>query len=162
MLKSALNKFKNNDEKELIHTEINFYDSSYINDDYLPSPLERLKIYKSLNKASTIYEIDQIKNDLIDRCGALTDEIKNLINDTKLAIIIQSSGIIKINSNAYKTSLLLSAKIDKGVFDNILTLITKEPNIYSINNENKLIINLEEPSASSRRNKIANLVNDIL
>jgi transcription-repair coupling factor (superfamily II helicase) len=162
MLKSALNKFKNNDEKELIQTEINFYDSSYINDDYLPSPLERLKIYKSLNKASTIYEIDQIKNDLIDRCGALTDEIKNLINDTKLAIIIQSSGIIKINSNAYKTSLLLSAKIDKGVFDNILTLITKEPNIYSINNENKLIINLEEPSASSRRNKIANLVNDIL
>jgi len=162
MLKSALNKFKNNDEKELIQTEINFYDSSYINDDYLPSPLERLKIYKSLNKASSIYEIDQIKNELIDRCGALTDEIKNLINDTKLAIIIQSSGIIKINSNAYKTSFLLSAKIDKGVFDNILTLITKEPNIYSINNENKLIINLEEPSASSRRNKIANLVNDIL
>ena len=65
MLKSALNKFKNNDEKELIQTEINFYDSSYINDDYLPSPLERLKIYKSLNKASSIYEIDQIKNDLI-------------------------------------------------------------------------------------------------
>jgi transcription-repair coupling factor (superfamily II helicase) len=99
---------------------------------------------------------------LVDRCGALTDEIKNLINDTKLSIIIKNSGIIKINSNAYKTSLLLSAKIDKGVFDNILTLITKEPNIYSINNENKLIINLEEPSASSRRNKIANLVNDIL
>ena len=162
MLKSALNKFKDNDEKELIQTEINFYDSSYINDDYLPSPLERLKIYKSLNKASSIYEVDQIKNELIDRCGALTDEIKNLINDTKLAIIIKSSGIIKINSNAYKTSLLLSAKIDKGVFDNILTLITKEPNIYSINSENKLIVNLEEPSDSSRRNKIANLINDIL
>jgi transcription-repair coupling factor (superfamily II helicase) len=162
MLKSALNKFKNNDEKELIQTEINFYDSSYINDDYLPSPLERLKIYKSLNSASSIYGVDQIKNDLVDRCGALTDEIKNLINDTKLSIIIKNSGIIKINSNAYKTSLLLSAKIDKGVFDNILTLITKKPNIYSINNENKLIINLEEPSASSRRNKIANLVNDIL
>ena len=86
MLKNALNKFKNNDEKELIQTEINFYDSSYINDDYLPSPLERLKIYKSLNSASSIDEINKIKNDLIDRCGALTEEIINLISDTKLAI----------------------------------------------------------------------------
>ena len=99
---------------------------------------------------------------MVDRCGALTDEIKNLINDTKLSIIIKNSGIIKINSNAYKTSLLLSAKIDKGVFDNILTLITKEPNIYNINKENKLIINLNESNAFNRRNKITNLINEIL
>ena len=162
MLKSALNKFKNNDEKELIQTEINFYDSSYINDDYLPSPLERLKIYKSLNSASSIYEVDQIKNDLVDRCGALTDEIKNLINDTKLSIIIKNSGIIKINSNPHKSSFLLSAKINKGVFDKILTLVTKEPNIYNINKENKLIFNLDEPCASVRRNKITNLVHEII
>ena len=162
MLKSALNKFKNNDEKELIQAEINFYDSSYINDDYLPSPLERLKIYKSLNSASSIYEVDQIKNDLVDRCGALTDEIKNLINDTKLSIIIKNSGIIKINSNPHKSSFLLSAKINKGVFDKILTLVTKEPNIYNINKENKLIFNLDEPCASVRRNKITNLVHEII
>ena len=162
MLKNALNKFKNNDEKELIQTEINFYDSSYINDDYLPSPLERLKIYKSLNSASSIDEINKIKNDLIDRCGALTEEIINLISDTKLAINIKNSGILKINSSKIKTSLLLSSNLNKGVFDKILTLVTKEPNIYNINKENKLIINLNESNALSRRNKITNLINEIL
>ena len=162
MLKNALNKFKNNDEKELIQTEINFYDSSYINDDYLPSPLERLKIYKSLNSASSIDEINKIKNDLIDRCGALTEEIINLISDTKLAINIKNSGILKINSNKIKTSLLLSSNLNKGVFDKILTLVTKEPNIYNINKENKLIINLNESNALNRRNKITNLINEIL
>ncbi|MDC0466717.1 transcription-repair coupling factor [Gammaproteobacteria bacterium] len=162
MLKNALNKFKNNDEKELIQTEINFYDSSYINDDYLPSPLERLKIYKSLNSASSIDEINKIKNDLIDRCGALTEEIINLISDTKLAINIKNSGILKINSSKIKTSLLLSSNLNKGVFDKILTLVTKEPNIYNINKENKLIINLNESNALNRRNKITNLINEIL
>jgi transcription-repair coupling factor (superfamily II helicase) len=99
---------------------------------------------------------------LVDRCGALTDEIKNLINDTKLSIIIKNSGIIKINSNPHKSSFLLSAKINKGVFDKILTLVTKEPNIYNINKENKLIFNLDEPCASVRRNKITNLVHEII
>jgi transcription-repair coupling factor (superfamily II helicase) len=162
MLKSALNKFKNNDEKELIQTEINFYDSSYINEDYLPSPLERLKIYKSLNSASNIDEVEQIKNDLIDRCGSLTDEIKNLINDTKLTIVIKKSGITKINSTSRKTSFLLSTKIDKDIFDKILSLVTQEPDIYKINSENKLIYNLDEPSTQIRRNKIVNLVNEII
>ena len=40
MLKNALQKFKTNSEADLIQTEINFYDSSYISDSYLPSPLE--------------------------------------------------------------------------------------------------------------------------
>jgi len=162
MLKSALNKFKNNDEKELIQTEINFYDSSYINDGYLPSPLERLKIYKSLNSASKIDEVEQIKNDLIDRCGSLTDEIKNLINDTKLTIVIKKSGIIKINSTSRKTSFLLSTKIDKNIFDKIMSLVMQEPDIYKINSENKLIYNLDEPSAQIRRNKVVKLVNEII
>ena len=99
---------------------------------------------------------------MIDRCGALTEEIINLISDTKLAINIKNTGILKINSSKIKTSLLLSSNLNKGVFDKILTLVTKEPNIYNINKENKLIINLNESNAFNRRNKITNLINEIL
>ncbi|MBL6604280.1 MAG: DEAD/DEAH box helicase, partial [Cryomorphaceae bacterium] len=161
MLKNALNKFNTNDEKELTQTEINFYDSSYINESFLPSPLERLKVYKELNSANNIDEINKIKNSLIDRCGALTEEVKNLIDDTKLSIMIKKTGIIKINSSEKKTSILLSTNVSKSVFNNILTLVTNQPNIYNINKDNKLIINLDKPNTSERRDIIIKLVNEI-
>jgi hypothetical protein len=38
----------------------------------------------------------------------------------------------------------------------------QEPDIYKINSENKLIYNLDEPSAQMRRNKVVKLVNEII
>jgi hypothetical protein len=38
----------------------------------------------------------------------------------------------------------------------------QEPDIYKINSENKLIYNLVEPRAQIRRNKVVNLVNEII
>ena len=48
MLKDAINSQKDTKESIKKDIEINFYDSAYISEDYLPSPLERLKIYKKL------------------------------------------------------------------------------------------------------------------
>ena len=48
MLKSALD---NTQESTTINDiEINFYDSAYIDNNYLPSAIERLKIYRKINK----------------------------------------------------------------------------------------------------------------
>ena len=162
MLKNALDKFKNNDEKELIQTEINFYDSSYISDKYLPSALERLKIYKSINKVTNNKELNEIKSNLIDRCGALPDEVSNLISNAELGILIKNSGITKISSNNNKTSFMLSTNIKKEVFERILTLVTNKPNIYSINKDNKFVINIKENIASVRRRKTTELINEII
>ena len=162
MLKNAINNFKNNDEKEFTNTEINFYDSSFINDTYLPSPLERLKIYKSLTNANSIEDINKISIDLRDRCGSFTAEVKNLIDDSKLLGMIKNTGVINIKSNSSKTSLLMSASINKSVFEKILTLVTNEPNIYSINKENKFVINLKEEDSTERRKTITRLLNEII
>ena len=162
MLKSALNKFKSNNEKELIRTEVNFYDSSYISDTYLPSALERLKIYKSINSAENLEELNKVKANLEDRCGSIPEETLNLINNAEIGLLINSRGIKKVSSNENKTSLLLSPSIKKYVFDNILTLITNEPNIYSINKDNRFIIDMIEPVPANRRRIISKLLNDII
>ena len=162
MLKNAINNFKNNDGKEFANTEINFYDSSFINDNYLPSPLERLKIYKSLSNANSIEDVNKISMDLKDRCGSFTAEVKNLIDDSKLLVMIKNTGVINIKSNSTKTSLLISANINKSIFEKILTLITNEPNIYSINKDNKFVINLNEDDSSARRKAVIKLLNEII
>ena len=162
MLKSALNKFKSNNEKELIRTEVNFYDSSYISDTYLPSALERLKIYKSINSVENLEELNKVKANLEDRCGSIPEETLNLINNAEIGLLINSRGIKKVSSNENKTSLMLSPSIKKYVFDNILTLITNEPNIYSINKDNRFIIDMIEPVPANRRRIISKLLNDII
>ena len=42
-------KLKSNKEVLKNNFDINFYDSAFICSDYLPSPIERLKIYKKIN-----------------------------------------------------------------------------------------------------------------
>jgi transcription-repair coupling factor (superfamily II helicase) len=161
MLKNSIDILKNNDEKEFINTEINFYDSSYINDSYLPSPVERLKIYKNLSNATSIEDIDKISVDLRDRCGLFTNEVQNLIDDSKLLVMIRNTGIISIKSNTNRTSILLSSSIRKKVFDKILTMLQINSTIYSINQENKFLIEMNEKDTSIRRNTIMNLINEI-
>ena len=172
MLKNALDKFKNNDEKELIQTEINFYDSSYISDSYLPSALERLKIYKLINNVKDTDELNiisdlasQLQNDdcsiqdIKEKIGELNKTRKS---SARMALLIKESGILKINSTSTKTSLLLSTKIKKEIFEKILTLVTNEPNNYSISKDNKFISNINESSNTKRREMVFNLLNEII
>ena len=51
MLKAALN--ETNEINKNVEIEVNFYDSSFIDSKYLPSPIERLKIYRKINQAKT-------------------------------------------------------------------------------------------------------------
>jgi hypothetical protein len=76
--------------------------------------------------------------------------------------MIKDTGVINVKSNTTKTSLLLSANIKKSVFENILTLVTNKPNIYSINKENKFIIELNEDNSSLRRKTVIKLLNEII
>ena len=71
-------------------------------------------------------------------------------------------GILKINSTSNKTSLLLSTKIKKEIFERILALVTNEPNNYSINKDNKFIINKEEGDHVKRREMVFSLLNEII
>ena len=49
----------------------------------------------------------------------LQNEVQNLIDDSKLLVMIKNTGVINIKSNSSRTSLLLSANINKSVFDKI-------------------------------------------
>ena len=115
-----------------------------------------------MSNANSIEDINKISMDLKDRCGSFTAEVKNLIDDSKLLVMIKNTGVINIKSNSTKTSLLISANINKSIFEKILTLITNEPNIYSINKDNKFVINLNEDDSSARRKTVIKLLNEII
>ena len=79
MLKKAIDASSKKTNEPSIKPDINFNDSSYIDSSYLPSPVERLKIYRKIEAALTIDEIERIRINLTDRCGVMPLEVTNIL-----------------------------------------------------------------------------------
>ncbi len=162
MLKEAINKTQKNDDHNYIKPEINFYDSAYISNLYLPSPIERLKVYRKLNNSNSINEIEEIEKNLIDRCGKMPIETKNLINNNKIALRIHRTGIKYIKSNEINTNLKLEDIINDNLLNNILNIVKSNNNLYKLTNDNKLIFKDDESKSDLRRNNVNLLLDEIL
>ena len=65
MLKDAIKSQKEGVNNINLDIEINFYDSAYINENYLPSPIERLKIYKKINNVESDDDLKVLSLSLI-------------------------------------------------------------------------------------------------
>ena len=160
MLKSALD---NTQESTTINDiEINFYDSAYIDNNYLPSAIERLKIYRKINKIKSSADLIDIKNSLIDRCGKMPRETKNIIENKKLEIIARSIGIKSIKSNKLNTSFLITSDFSESKFDKLINLVKSDPQKFAIDQENKFIYKLNELESITRRQKVTDFLNALL
>ncbi len=161
MLKEALN-----DEGDDPHLkddlDINFFDEAYINNEYLPSPIERLKIYKKINKANTDNEIFDIKNNLVDRCGKLTTEVENLIKNALLKIKIKNSGIIKIKSSEMNTKINFAENLDDKIQSRVIKLLTDDAKQCTMIEENTMVIKIIEKDSNIRREKVYEFLEKIL
>ena len=117
MLKSAL---KNEYEEVNKTCEIKLTITCLIPEDYLPSPVERLKVYKNLSNAD-FKTLCNIKSDLLDRCGKYPHELNNLFKITELAIKGRDLNIKRIA----QTSKFLKFKFGKNLSENTLKNILK-------------------------------------
>ena len=162
MLKEAIESNKNNIKDINLRPDVNFYDSSFISSTYLPSPIERLKVYRKLDKAESYEDIIKIKDSLIDRCGTMPNEAKNLIEDKKIQIRINNSGIKSIKSNSYNTNFYLSESINDKTLENLLLLVAKNKEKYLINKDNKFIYKCDETNSEKRRKNVNLLLDEIL
>ena len=142
--------------------EVNFNDSTYIDSSYLPSPIERLKIYRKIEESITIDELNDISKNLIDRCGAMPIEVNNLINNKKIGIRISQTGIKSIKSNFKNTNFNLSKELNNDILNKFLKLISKDSDIYSINKEDKFIYKNNEIDSEIRRKNVNLLLDEIL
>jgi transcription-repair coupling factor (superfamily II helicase) len=141
--------------------EVNFNDSAYINSSYLPSPIERLKIYRKINDCVSIDDLNKISKDLIDRCGVMPVEVTNLIHNKRISLRIYQTGIKSIKSNPTNTNFKLTDKLKDSILNKLLKLISNN-NIYSINKENKFIYKNNEIDSEVRRKNVNLLLDEIL
>ncbi|MBR51586.1 MAG: hypothetical protein CMD58_03615 [Gammaproteobacteria bacterium] len=160
MLKEAIN---NKELTKEVNTEdINFYDSTYISDLYLPSPIERLKIYQQISSVQTKEELKNIKKNIIDRCGKMEQECLNLIENKKIELRLKNKGIKSIKSNDKNIKIYLTENIDKKLFNNLMKLILENNNYYTLDNNNIFTYKINETDSLRRRKNVNLLLDEIL
>ena len=142
--------------------EINFNDSSFIDDSYLPSPTERLKIYSQISKSSSFEELEELNKNLIDRCGKMPLETLNLINNKFVGLRIRNTGIKSIKSNEKSTNIHLENNAKKDIINNMIKLASLSPEIYSITKDNKFVFKSNDIKPEQRRKNVNLLLDEIL
>ena len=161
MLKDAINSQKDTKESIKKDIEINFYDSAYISEDYLPSPLERLKIYKKLDELLTFKDLKTLNTNLRDRCGKIPIETKNLIDNKRFYLKVLNTGIKCIKSNEKNTNFEITNDIKDEHLNKLVSLAQDEPQKYQINSNNKFIYKYHELNSEIRRQHINELLDEI-
>lgn len=76
-----------------IDPEIQTHLSAFLPESYCPSPSERVVLYRRLSNAQTSTELAELKNELIDRFGALPIQAQNLIEVIGLKIIAKKARV---------------------------------------------------------------------
>ena len=127
----------------------------------MPSPLERLKIYKKLDEVLTLKDLKTLDTNLKDRCGKIPIETKNLIDNKKFYLKVLNTGIKSIKSNKKNTNIEITDAIKDTHLDKLISLAKDEPNTYQINSSNKFIYKYDELNSEVRRKKINKLLDEI-
>ncbi len=123
--------------------EIKVSVTSLIPEYYLPSPTERLKIYRKLSGADS-KTLSEIKIDLLDRCGKHPLELENLFKITEIGIKAKSLKISKIVQSSKYLKFKFSKTLEDKTLSKILSITNENPEVYEIKKNGELWINFND------------------
>ncbi|AHG80891.1 Transcription-repair-coupling factor [Bibersteinia trehalosi USDA-ARS-USMARC-188] len=148
------------DEITQNQAEIELRVPALIPDDYLPDVNMRLSFYKRIASSENETQLKDLKIELIDRFGLLPEATKNLFQITQLRFIAQKLGLKKVEAgiNGGFLEFKPTATPDPMKF---ITLIQKQPAVYSFEGAVKFKFRLPLEENSKRLEFVENLLREI-
>ena len=137
------------EEEPDVQIDINI--SSYIPDEYISDSSQKIEIYQDIALCKNEKDIQDVIDEIIDRYGAMPEELENLIDIARIKNLAKNIGIIKISQKGEnfifyfdKNKFNLDIeKIVKLYKNDILFSQAKDPYITlktrQLDNKNKLI-----------------------
>ena len=106
LLERAVKALKSGKQPELntqLHTgsEVDLGVPALIPEDYLPDVHTRLVFYKRIASAESKADLRELEVEMIDRFGLLPDTVKQLFAVTKVKLLIEPIGVIKLDATDY-------------------------------------------------------------
>ncbi|MGB0936094.1 MAG: transcription-repair coupling factor [Colwellia sp.] len=118
-------------------TEIDLRVPALLPEDYIYDVSLRLSLYKRIASCKNKDQLDDVQIELIDRFGLLPQATKNLVHIAKLKLKAQKIGVSRIEASSAGGSIEFSEDTTVEPMK-IISLIQKQPSIYSMSGANKL------------------------
>ena len=140
MLSNEIDNIRNNSEiKKDWSPTIKINQSYFIPEAYMPDIKVRMGIYKRLSDTTTVEELLEIKEEIIDRFGILPEPVIKLIDILSLKIKCRSINISKLESGKKGLNISFKDSAFKNL-DALLEWIEENKNRVQIKRNNHLFI----------------------
>ena len=164
MLNAAITSLRQGREPDMAHplgitTEINLHTPALLPGDYCGDIHQRLMLYKRLANCTTLEELDEMHQELIDRFGLLPEPAQILLDSHRLRILAKPLGICKVDASgeAIQVQFIPNPPIDP---QRILHLIQTKRH-YKLSGQDKLRIELKYGDIAQRVLAIKNFFNEL-
>ena len=117
----------------------------------------RLGLYKRIGNLKTVEEIDDMREELIDRFGAIPDEVENLLKTVEIKQICMLCNIERIEAGAKGILLTFHNNTFKNV-SNLMAFISQQLGAIKVRPDQKLFIERDLTSYKARLETIKKYV----
>ena len=161
MLSDAIKNRKNKKKVRKSNAEIDLGLEAYIPEKYISDQEEKIEFYKKIKSASPA-DIEQIKDELIDRFGNYPEPVENLLAVSQLkaeADLAQVRNITKINNQQVKVEFGLEASKElqgPNIFKALEHVSFKAK--INLSPAKRLVVLLELPDNLHQRQLFTNLI----
>jgi transcription-repair coupling factor (superfamily II helicase) len=126
LLEETIREMRGERVEEEVQTSMNLGVDIYIPKNYVTEENLRMTFYKKIASATTDQRLEDIRNEMRDRFGALPQNVENLIQFVKVKRFAQSIGVISIVREGARgvAKLTPTAKVDPN---KLLQLIQQNP-----------------------------------
>jgi len=116
MLKEAIEERKGNmDQIKKSMIEIDLEVDAYLPDSYISDGHQKIEMYKRFRGLSTIEELEELQDEIIDRFGEYPDEVSYLFQISEMKVLGSLVGVGMIKQRKDEVSILLSEEISKHI-----------------------------------------------
>ncbi|MGV8933931.1 MAG: transcription-repair coupling factor [Gallionellaceae bacterium] len=164
MLNAAITSLRQGHEPDMAHplgvtTEINLHTPALLPSDYCGDIHQRLMLYKRLANCTTLEELDDLHQELIDRFGLLPVPAHALLDSHRLRILAKPLGVIKVDASAdaIQIQFVPNPPVDPM---KIITMIQSKRH-YKLNGPDKLKIDLKYGDLTQRVLAIKNFFKEL-
>jgi transcription-repair coupling factor (superfamily II helicase) len=137
LLENAVKELKGEEIPLEIEPEIHLRIPAYIPEDYIGEINQRLVMYKRLASHRSEEELQEIRDELIDRFGRIPESVFNLFEVVRLKNLLKTFLIRRLDFNGREIILSFDERAYQLV-DKILNLINRQPRKYKFTPDHRL------------------------
>lgn len=142
-------------------TEINLAIPALLPEDYLPDVHARLILYKRIASAADEEELNDLKEEVIDRFGPLPQPALNLFRQTQIKLKAKPLGIRQIDLGSNGGRIQFDEQAAAVDPQRIVNLLKQQPQTYRFDGSDKLRIMKELPDTDMRFNLLHDLLDEL-